>query len=215
MAVDTLPFEALIGNRDVLESNIGFEQVTRGARLVLFKGLNAEIDAQAERWGAADLELQSLGLDPGVGQIELEHIEPTNLHEGPHKSILEAPPTAFPNVSVMAYLAIPAGAQFDQFDSYEITLFAETFVIAGPVPTGQETAFETIVHRRIERTTEAVNTVLMRDSTLLGTVSPISVPGRGGIVDASWLKRKDGSSGSRYLVHGSKLQYTLQRHARF
>lgn len=215
MATDTLPYEALIGNRGGLESLIGFEPVTRGARLVLFEGLNAELDHQKERWDTADLELQSLGLDPGVGQIDLQHVETANLHEGPHRSILEAPPEAFPNVSVMAYLVVPSGSQFDQFEAADITLFAETFVNAGPVENGQELAFETIVHRRIQRTTEAVNNCLMRSATLLGTVNPIQTLPRGGIVNASWSKYKDGSSGKRYLVHGSRLQYTLQRHARF
>jgi hypothetical protein len=46
---------------------------------------------------------------------------------------------------------------------------------------GTEVAHETIVHRRIQRTTEAVNNVIRRDATLLGTVLPQQAPCRGGI----------------------------------
>jgi hypothetical protein len=178
---------ALEGRSPFISDNfIGFEPVTRAARLVLFQGLDDEIDRQ-----------------------------PENLHEGPHRSLLEQPIEAFPNCSVMAYVTIPSGEQFDQFDTSDITLFAETMVIAGPVPKGQEVPFETIVHRRIQRTTEAVNAVIKRSGTLLGTVNPIQSMPRGGIGNSSWLRPQEKGSGPRYLWHGSRLQYTLQRHAHF
>jgi hypothetical protein len=207
---------ALEGRSPFISDNfIGFEPVTRAARLVLFQGLDDEIDRQSERWNEEDLALQSLGLDPGVGQVVVDHIKPENLHEGPHRSLLEQPIEAFPNCSVMAYVTIPSGEQFDQFDTSDITLFAETMVIAGPVPKGQEVPFETIVHRRIQRTTEAVNAVIKRSGTLLGTVNPIQSMPRGGIGNSSWLRPQEKGSGPRYLWHGSRLQYTLQRHAHF
>lgn len=215
MATDVISFDALIGNRNGLEALIGFEPITRAARLLLFDHLNDEIDSMQERWMMVDLGLDQMGLDPGVGQVELDHFEVENLHEGAHQSILTAPPEAFPNCSVMAYAATPSGEQYDQFDTSDIALFAETFVIAGPVPKGSDLVFSKIVNRRIMRTTEAVNNVLMAHKTFLGTTTPVQLPPRGGIVNSSWLKHKDGSSGPRYLVHGSKLQYTLQRHARF
>lgn len=205
---------ALAGNRGFLEDQIGFEAVTRAARLVLVKDLNENIARQAERWLQEDLALQRLGLDPGVGQIEVHPIELANFHEGPHESLMAARPEAFPNVSVMAYVTTPSGEQFDQFDTSDLTLFVETQVIAGPVPQGQETAYETIAHRRIERTTEAVHATIKRSGTLLGAVDPPRLPPRGGIGPATYLKRQDGNE-PRSIIHGSRLQYTLQRHARF
>lgn len=213
MSTDVLPFDALIGNRDFPEVLVGFEPVSRAARLVLFQDLNAEIDAQAERWDQADLALQTMGLDPGVGQVVVEHVQPGNIFEGSHKSLLMSPKERFPNVSVAAYMVVPSAEQFDQLDQIDLTFFAESMVIAGPVTDGQEVTFETIVHRRAQRMTEAVAAVIRRSGNLLGAVLPIQMPPRGGVGNASWLRKESKGAGDRYLIQGSRLQYTLQRHA--
>lgn len=205
-------FEALVGNRYLPEPGIGFEPLGRAARLVLLQGLNDQIDHQRDRWLAADLKMDTLGLDPGVGQTELPHVEPANLHEGPHESILAAGPGRFPNVSVMAYATVPSAFQLDQLDSSDLTLFAESFAMAGPVPEGSETIFETVVHRRIQRLTEAVHATLRSSMGLLGATLPMQQAPRGGVGSSSFLKSSS-KSGPRYLIHGSRLQYTLQRTA--
>jgi hypothetical protein len=207
--------QALTGNRGLLEDQIGFETIGRAARLVLAQGVNEQIVKQSDRWGMEDLALQAMGMDPGVGQVDIDEVPIGHIHEGPHQSILLAPPEAFPCISVMAYVSVPSGEQFDQIDQSDITLFVETYCLAGPVPDGSDTAYETIVHRRIQRTTEAVHATLKSSPSLLGTTHPMSLPPRGGIGNASWLSRGDGGTGPRYLRHGSRLQYTLQRLARF
>lgn len=205
--------DALVGRSNFLEEGIGFEPTARAARMLLLDRLNDEIDAVSERWMSADLALQSLGMDEGVGQVEVEHVAPENFHEGPHQALIEAPPEKFPNISVMAYMTVPSASQFaDQIDSSDITLFVESMAIAGPVPDGQEVAFETIVHRRIQRMTEAVVAVIASDRMLLGTAHDLRLPPRGGIGKNTWLRAKDKGSGPRYLWQGSRLQYTLQRH---
>lgn len=206
-------FDALVANRGQLEMLIGFEPTSRAARLVLYENLDAEIDRQQARWLEADLELQRLGLDPGVGQVEVDRVPAANLFEGPHKSLLESPVERFPNVSVAAYMTVPSAEQFDQFDTNDLTLFVESMAIAGPVGEGQEVVYETIVHRRIQRMTEAVAAVIRQSGTLLGTVNPIQMPPRGGVGNASWLRPKEKGAGPRYIWQGSRLQYTLQRHA--
>lgn len=208
---------ALVGNRGFVEAMIGFETVTRAMRLVMAQGLNAEIDRQSDKWRAADLELQALGFDPGVGQVTVEHVDPSHLHEGPHQSFLKAPPEAFPNVSVMAYLVVPTSTSGfgDQLDSSQLTLSVESMVKAGPVGDGLDTAFETIVHRRIQRMTEAVNAVMRRNPGLLGAVAPIQEPARGGIGQQSWVRREEKGSGPRFMWQGSRLEYTAQRASTF
>lgn len=208
----TAIFQAALGGLHVPDSSIGFEPVGRAVRLLLSRDLNAELTRQQSKWHQADLDLQALGFDPGVGQVDLEHIPNGHLHEGPHESLLEAPAASFPNVSMMAYQHVPtATSLFDQLYTYDITLFVETMVKSGPVARGTEVAHETIVHRRIQRTTEAVNNVIRRDATLLGTVLPQQAPCRGGIGRVAWVKNENGEAGQRYMWHGSRLQYTLQR----
>lgn len=205
-------FSAALGKRAIPDAMIGYEPIARAVRLILNRDLNNEIDAQSDKWRAADLYMQEQGFDPGVGQIDVQHITINHLHEGPHESFLDAPASAFPNVSMMAYATRPSPSQgYDQLDSSDITLFVETMVIAGPVADGTEVTFETIVHRRIQRTTEAVNAVIRRDLTLLGTVLPQQLPATGGIGRQAWIKNDKVETGKRFMWHGSHLQYTLQR----
>lgn len=205
--------QAVIGRGTTLEPGIGFEPVARACRMTLLQFLNDEIDAQSERWRNADSRLQELGMDEGVGQVDVERIPPANFHEGPHKSLIEAPPEAFPNVSVMAYMTVPAASQFgDQVDSSDITLFVEAMAKSGPVPEGLEVAHESIVHRRIQRMTEALALVIARDPMLLGTVHGMRLPPRGGVGNSTWLKQRSKGAGDRFLWQGSRLQYTLTRH---
>jgi hypothetical protein len=207
----TALFQATVGNWQIPDAAIGCEPLGRAVRLLLARDLNAELDVQEGKWAGADLQMQERGFDPGVGQVELEKFEAARLYEGPHESLIEAPASAFPNASIMAYQHRPTSVQlFDQLVSYDLTLFVECMVKAGPVADGQLAAFETIVHRRIQRTTEAINNVIQRDATLLGTVLPQQLPPMGGIGRVAWVK-PDGKSGSRHLWHGSRLQYTLQR----
>lgn len=204
-------FDALVGNRGLGESLIGFEPITRAMRLIMSEYLNDEIDRQSGAWSTADLELQELGFDPGVGQVDVQHVPIENIHEGPHWSLLKAPPERFPAVVVMAPYAQPMtnGGFGDQFDSSNVVLAIESFAIAGPVAADMDVPFETIVHRRIQRMTEAVNAVMRRNKTLLGSVAPIQSPPIGGIGKQSWVKMADGRD--RYIWQGSRLEYTSQR----
>jgi hypothetical protein len=201
---------ALVGNTDLLEPGLGFEPVGRAAMLLLFDGLNQEIETQQERWSEQDLKLQEL-TSGTVGQIDIEPIEGDHFFEGPHRSLVDAAPSAYPNVSVMGYSTQPKVTQYDQFDSMNMRLMVEVMVKAGPVPEGQEVDFETILHRRIQRTTEAVHIVVSSDRTLLGTVEPIQLPPRGGIAQQSWARREEKGRGPRYLWQGSRLEYALER----
>lgn len=205
-------YQATLGGMVAPDEAIGYEPVTRAVRLLLADRLADELAVEAERWRSADLQLQQMGFDPGVGQIDLEPIPNSHLHEGPHESLLMAPAESFPNVSMMAYLHAPSASQmFDTFDSHDITLFVETMVKSGPVTPGTEVAHETIVHRRIQRTTEAVNRVVRGDLTLLGTVMPQELPPRGGIGRQAWVQNNQNETGQRFMWHGSRLQYTLKR----
>lgn len=205
--------DALTGRGSSLEPGMGLEPSSRAARLILFQELNDEIDKVNERWSSADLAAQALGLDTGVGQVDVPHVADSNFYEGPLRSLIEAPPEKFPNVTVMAYMTMPAARQFaDQVDSSTITMFVESMQISGPVPDGLDLEHEVIVHRRIQRMTEAVAAVIARNPTLLGTVHDLRTPAQGGVGNSSWLRRADNGAGPRYIWHGSRLQFTLTRH---
>lgn len=209
--------DATIGNRTSLEPRVGVEVTARAARLLLLDEVNAEIDRQSSAWRAADESLASLGLDDGVGVTDCEHVEARNIYEGSHRSLVAAPPDYFPNVCVQSFVFRPDSPQFDfdQLDAVALVLYAEIMVKSGPVPDGGEVVHETIVHRRIERTMEAVNAVIMHDRTLRGTCMPLTSLPRGGVGQPTWLKQERAGAGPRYLWKGARLEYTLQRIANF
>jgi hypothetical protein len=199
----------LPGNNNELDVGLGLERVGRATILLLHDRINDAIVQQKERWDAPDLELQQL-LGISVGQVDLEAVLPVNLYEGGHRSLIDAPPEAFPNICVTAYQTNAEAAQFDQFDTSTLRLMIEVMVKAGPVPDGTVDEHATILERRIQRTTEAVHTVIKSDPTLVGTVRPIQVPPRGGLGEEKWVKRQANGSGPRYLWQGSRLEYQLQ-----
>lgn len=194
------------------QHSIGFEEISRAARHMLITNLDDGLAEQEAKWATADLQEQA-EWGATVGQVELERFDPSHIFAGPHRSMIEAPPELFPNISIMAYVAKADADDFDQLDTSMITMFVETMVITGPIGESAQDLLdhETIVHRRIQRTTEAVCDVFKRDPMLMGTVRPFQRPPNGGIGESSWVRREDKGKGPRFLWQGSRLQYTLQR----
>jgi hypothetical protein len=203
---------ALAGDPRQLSRDIGFELVARAVVMMLLDRLNDELEAQEAHWAKADLEYQQ-ATGGTVAQIELERFEPVNIQDGPHQSIVNAPPERFPFIGVMSYLTTPRAEQSDHFHENSLRLFLEAFTKVGPVPEGAELDHETILHRRIQRTTEAAHAVILSDPGLRGTVPDrIRNPPRGGIGNNAWIKYGGAEGhGARYMWQGSRLEYTLQR----
>lgn len=206
--------ESLIANRGPIEPLHGFEVVGRAARLIVADGINDEIDRLQQRWFVADMDFEDQGFDIGVRDAGLEHIDVGNVFQGPHKSLAASPITRFPNVSVTCYATRPSGqnALNDHMDVPELSLLMEVMVKAGPVPVGEELLYDQILHRRVERTSEAAIAVLARSRDLLATVDAISQP-RGGIVNASWTRSEsmEGETGANYVLQGTRFTYALIR----
>lgn len=208
-----LIYTALRGNRpEEITDDIGPELVNRAARLTLLVELNDQLAREAEKWEQSDLAIQELGMDVGVGVTELEPFAPANIHEGPHKSLIEAGPDDFPYVALGAHVAVPDGeGPFDQLNTYDITLMIEAWVKSGPVLEATRMFHETTVHRRCMRTIEAVKTVMSKSKNLHGTILPIELPPRMVIHDMTTVGGGQTGTGARYLQQGARLQYTLQR----
>ena len=210
-----MTFDMLVANRGPLEDLVGFEVVGRAARLVLIESLNDEIDRVQDRWRAADAIFEGAEHDEGITAQGVEHVEDANIFQGPHKSLMASPMSRFPNVSVTGYAVRPGpGDQMQDVHSLaEVSLLVEFVVAAGPVDdplVGDALFCETLAHRRVERTSEAVLATIGRSRNLLGTVLQVGEP-RGGIVNASWSKKTDGGAGKTFVLHGARFQYALTR----
>lgn len=208
-------FDILRGNRpEELTQDIGPEIVNRATRLTLLSDLNDELARVGSRWNQSDLAIQAVGMDVGIGVTELEPFVPANIHEGPHRSILSAPPSAFPFVTIGSHIAVPTGGpSLDQLNTYDITLMVECYVKSGPYIEATALHHETVVHRRILRTIEAINIAIRQTKNLHGTVLPLEGGARMVIHDQAEVSGSETTSGKRYLQQGARLQYTVQRNS--
>jgi len=205
----------MVGAYPGLDSALGFEEATRGALKVLIDGLNDEIEARSERWSQADLEWQAF-VGGGIGQTDVPLVLPEHFHEGPHMSVMKAPPEDFPMVAVMSYFTQPVSPRMDQVTSSNLRLAVEAYCITGPVADAAMSQHEAIVHRKVERTTEAINACLMRQRDLCGAVQPGITEGpRGGPGTQSFMRKEESGAGPQFIWQGSRLEYTLQRDSMF
>lgn len=192
----------------------GFESIGRAARLVVAEGINAAIDRVQRVWLRADQDFEAAGFDVGIRDEGIESVEVTNVFGGPHKSLVASPIDRFPNVSVTAYATRPSGVNTasDRIDVPELSLLVELMVKAGPRTADNALFVESLVHRRVERTAEALLATITASRNLYGTVDIISQP-RGGIVNASWTRNEDGEgeAGAVYILHGARFVYALTR----
>ncbi len=206
--------QMLVANRGPIENLVGFEVVGRAARLVLVDGLNDEIDRVQARWATADAAFEAAGHDVGIFAEGVDHVEAFNVLQGPHKSLMSTSPVdRFPSVCVTGYAVRPGPGDpaNDVHRVVEVSMLVELFVIAGPVDEVGDMLFcESLVHRRVERTSEAVLAVIGRSRNLLGTVLSIGDP-RGGIVNGSWTKKTPGGAEKTYVLHGARFQYAPTR----
>jgi len=204
----------VIPGRGPADTMHGFPSVGRAARLVVANGINGEIDRVQRAWLRADQEFEDAGFDVGVRDAGVEYVESVNVFGGPHKSLVASPIDRFPNVSVTAYATRPSprNAADDSYDVPELSLLVELMVKAGPMTADNALLVESIIHTRVERTSEALLATIAKSQTLYGTVDLISPP-RGGIVNASWTRNEnsEGETGATYILHGARFVYALTR----
>jgi hypothetical protein len=206
----------------LVTEDLGLELVQRAAWFQLLQNLPALVAKQQLDWDARDV-LLAAKLSEAVSPTALEIPIERDFHEGINPAILDAPMDRFPNVSVLCFAgsADPA-EQFDQFDTYALTLQVETVVRAGPFKDDQSdfdamNEASKLVQRRCHRFTAAVVQAIGMDKTLGGLVLPIRRPPN--VTESNIIRRKSESeqggraSGSAWFLQGSRLIYTVSKHS--
>lgn len=137
-----------------LTIDIGLERIQRALALLMAQNINDEIDIQETLWSGRDASwFAAMGrTDPGY---TIEPILVDNIHSGTIPSLINSPPTAFPNLCVIAYNAVPMGPNDDWMERYNITVTLEFMV--------KSLTDEDLVNARIQRTLEAGHAVLTSD----------------------------------------------------
>lgn len=147
----------------------GMEELSVSAFNVLFDELNDELAA---------VEVEKVELDRQLAArrraryepILLERIEDENFHCGNRPSLAtdDEPLESYPNCAVMAFQSRPAAQDdYDQGANYQDGIYVEVMVKASPEE-GAETC-----NRRIWRTVDAANNVMLRNRTLGGSIEDI------------------------------------------
>ena len=162
---------------------IGLEEISIAASLMLMAGLNTAI-AEVEAEMAAQDELIDNMRGRQHSPVEVERVDvQKNFHVGSSPSMIvdendNLPPLSdWPAISTMAYRANPSATDpsFDHGASYADSLFVEMVVKAGP-DAGAPDRRQEVCNKRVWRTLEAVNRVLMTDPTLGGKVNGLDSP---------------------------------------
>lgn len=182
---------------------------------ILIDGLNAEIariDADREQ---ADQDLyEVLGLVTELPMV----CEPVVLfHPGHRPSLIEAPASMYPNVSVMAYRAEPRTSLEDFGTWYGVTLSVEAMVKA--IGEDVEDRFtrlnqqaEELVNRRVQRTSRAIRNVVLEDRSLGGFLLGYGVGDTPSVmVGDVFVRRIQDGLGDRLLWQGTRLDFTIEK----
>jgi small nuclear ribonucleoprotein (snRNP)-like protein len=188
------------------DSGFGLELIERAALKILYNELNTELAVIEATWIDEDLELnQLIGSDPI--QVELELIEDGNFYQGHVPSLIEASIDKYPNVAVTCDTADPAEQEsdYDQFNNYTNSLGVEIMC--------KSLYNEIEVNRRTTRTLEAVHNVMMRNTTLDGTIEGFDKDPSAILTDV--FTRSDRTQGENdWYWRAGRIDYQITRQAK-
>lgn len=179
----------------------GLELLGRQAVISLSASINSELISVSNHWYTLDTELATLR-GRTYASVSLESISNDHIHLGHRPSLIQAPIDNYPNISCMAYRAVPDAEQLDHIDKFSANLYIETMV-KGTIEEGEE-----LVNSRIERTTESVVNVIARDSDFGGNFFSLQRPPIVSIGDL-FVRREEKGHGPRFLWQGSRLEYAV------
>lgn len=187
-------------------ASTGLEEIGREACLILIEEINDELEAQETSWHTKDKEFaaaRGVAYEP----IFLEKIQPSNIHHGHRPSLIEAPITEYPNLSIMAYTSDVSDDDMDQVAKHENIMFVELMCKA----TSQEhTDPEELLNRRVDRTADAVVAVINRNKNLNGKVDPFDDAPRVSISNI-FSRSEFTGSGPTFIWQGARLDYVFNK----
>ena len=184
----------------------------------LFNELNAAIDEEETRGYTLDDAFNTL-TGRTLRRVKLDRIRPENFHLGHRPSLIEAPPSEWPAVTVMAFNSTGAGFPgTDRSDENVITVSIKCIAHAGPfeitgsgiVALSDDKDPEEEVDRKIKRPSEALHKAVARHRDLDGNFTPTENPPSiiWGDVFIKDVEIGQGVAG-RYYWQGVRMQYTF------
>lgn len=192
---------------------LGLERIQRAALLLMVQNLSTAIAAQNTVWSARDATFYSaMGrANPG---ITVENIAPDNMYPGTIPSLIDAPIENYPNLCSLAYIGTPQPSNDDWGEMYSVSLIIEVMV--------KSIKSEEEVNARIQRTLEAVNSVLKSNDNrrlpegndgenLVTQISRVPLKTIGEV----FVKHQGTDPNARWYHQGGSLTYQVDKFSRY
>lgn len=184
---------------------IATELLQRQAIKILYDNLNTKLDSLAAGWTSEDTDyFTSIGRS---NPIELpEDIQAENFYPGTVPSLLNSTPDRYPNVCAFSWRGIPKSRDFDQGDSYNMTLMIEVMC--------KSVSSEIEVNSRTQRTLDAIHQVMLENRTVNHLVSPILPPVKS--LGDVFVGRQDKTNRlDKWFWQGGYLEYNIDKFVNF
>lgn len=190
----------------VLRTSTGLEEIGHGVLLQLSASVNRELVLQTSAWAPYDVAFsQEFGYE--YFPTLLETIDPAHMYLGHVPTLIDAPPTDFPNLSVLASDSTLAPSMPDQTLEYLINFYVELMVKSAEPNLGSDIQ-QREVNKRIQRTTSAVHNVLMSDQTIGGLVYETSM--RSLNITDVFIRREERARGAEFFWQGARIDYQVR-----
>lgn len=184
------------------------ERIATEALTLLVNNVNAELTTLNTGLITHDKTVAALLKKPYI-PVAPEPFKPQNCYLGHKPSLIEAPIENFPNLSVIIERVIPSeeSDQFDQMHMYQDTMGVEVMV--------KSEKDEDIVTKRMLRSIEAINNVLMENRTLNGAVLEIKDTPEVIITDCFIRRKNVGGVGPDFFWQAGRIEYHVDKPAKF
>jgi hypothetical protein len=197
----------------LLGAEIGLERISHAAIVLLMANLETELTNEDAKWDTLD---QDFALLRGVDYVGCTSDVPLseNFYKGHRPSLIEAPPSRYPNVAAIAYRSVKSTDQGDQYYGHAISLGIEAMVIDGPYPQNADGSFDTdgedLINRKSTRMMEAINAVFVKNRTMGGIIEEINDP-PSTLVSECMRKRGEKGHNDVYYWQLCRLDYTIPK----
>lgn len=196
-----------------MDARIGSEDLHWGIFQVLAANVNTVIATEETRGYVIDDAFETM-TGRGLGRVSLERVDVAkNIHMGHRPSLIDAPADEYPSIAVMTYLSnqSPRNLGLDHAREAALTVSIECLVKAGPYDDDDRgiSDGEEIVNRRVQRTAEAIQQVMLAKRELSGYELPDSTEPiiSWGEVFAKADLSDDSAGPRRFYWQGVRLQY--------
>lgn len=196
----------------LLGNELGNERIYREALVILAGSLNAELSVQDAKWTTLDKDLAAL-LQIEYVACTSDKVQPQNFYPGHIPSLIMAPVSAYPNVSVMSDQVVPAPVfGSDHYNGARLPLIIESIVLDGPYTSDDDfhRNGEELVNKKVQRMAEAIHAVIGDNPTLNGLVMPIVDEPR--VIFSECFRRSESTSyGADYYWQGVNMTYQVDK----